>query len=263
MSTENAKTISEAGGRKYKAPALEKGLDILELLAQEGEPLNTPQIASRLGRSVSELFRMILTLENRGYIVQARGREGYGLTNKLFSMGLAQSPVRSLIELATPEMKMLADTVSQSCHMTVLSNHQIVVVSRIESPRDMGFAVRLGYRRPAVESTSGVLLYAFMSEEDREKALNELAQVTDEQAMNQFKQRVEKARERTYVSYPSDFVKGVIDLAAPIIGNKGVIAALIVPYVNCFPEISNEDETLQLLVDTSVRLSKVLQAEGK
>ena len=64
--------------RKYRAPALEKGLDILELLARATAPMTISQIASALGRSVSELFRMVIALEHRGYITQAsEGRDGY------------------------------------------------------------------------------------------------------------------------------------------------------------------------------------------
>ncbi len=263
MGSDSAKTNGEETERRYRAPALEKGLDILELLAREGEPLNTPQMAAKLGRSVSELFRMVLTLEDRGYIVQARGREGYGLTNKLFSMGLAQTPMRSLVELATPEMKALADQIGQSCHMTVVSNQQIVVVARIESPRDLGFSVRLGYRRPVMDSTSGVVLYAFMPEEEREQGLRELESVGEAMTVENFRARVDRARQNAYVKNPSDFVDGVVDLSAPIIGSKGVIAALTIPYVRCFPEKTDVDETLKMLRETCAHLSELLQAEGR
>ena len=64
--------------RKYRAPALEKGLDILELLARHGAPMTTSQMAATLGRSVSELFRMVLALEFRGYIeASPDGRDGW------------------------------------------------------------------------------------------------------------------------------------------------------------------------------------------
>ena len=253
----------EESERRYRAPALEKGLDILELLAREGEPLNTPQMAAKLGRSVSELFRMVLTLEDRGYIVQARGREGYGLTNKMFSMGLAQTPMRSLVELAAQEMKTLAEEIGQSCHMTVVSNRQIVVVARIESPRDLGFSVRLGYRRPVVESTSGVILYAFLPDGEKQHGLAELARGTDQKVMEQFLSKVELAEKDGFIKSPSDFVEGIIDLSAPILGNKGVIAALTVPYVRCFPAKTNADETLDFLRAACKRLSELLLSEGR
>jgi hypothetical protein len=71
----NASTKSEKP--RYRAPALEKGLDILELLASESRPLSSSEIVQQLGRSTGELFRMIQVLEYRGFIEQALGSEGY------------------------------------------------------------------------------------------------------------------------------------------------------------------------------------------
>ena len=53
---------------KYRAPALEKGLDILELLSRQKRPLLISQMASLLERSVSEIFRMAMVLVERGYL---------------------------------------------------------------------------------------------------------------------------------------------------------------------------------------------------
>jgi len=47
---------------RYTAPALEKGLDILELLASVSEALTHSEIASRLGRTITEVFRMLVCL---------------------------------------------------------------------------------------------------------------------------------------------------------------------------------------------------------
>ena len=44
---------------KYRAPALEKGLDILRLLAGERTPMTVSTICQRLDRSQGEIFRMV------------------------------------------------------------------------------------------------------------------------------------------------------------------------------------------------------------
>src|SRR5690625_6472748 len=117
-----AADCSEDDVRKYRAPALEKGLDVLELLASHGVPLTTSQMATLLGRSVSELFRMVLALEYRGYIALAEGREGYELTNKLFALGMAQTANRTLLDAALPIMNDLRDRKStrlNSSHVAI------------------------------------------------------------------------------------------------------------------------------------------------
>ncbi|NEM46654.1 MAG: helix-turn-helix domain-containing protein, partial [Xanthomonas perforans] len=59
---------------KYRAPALDKGLDILELLARQAQPMSMGAISQGIGRSRGEIFRMLQVLEERGYLT----RDGEG-----------------------------------------------------------------------------------------------------------------------------------------------------------------------------------------
>src|ERR1043165_4660594 len=141
------KTVSAVRASRYRAPALEKGLDVIELLAAEKSPLNLSAISQRLGRSSGELFRMLQVLEFKGFITTAENGAGYVLTNKLFALAMTQAPVRSLVETALPIMRKLVQDIGQSAHIAVASEDQIVVITRIERPGDLGFSVRIGYRR--------------------------------------------------------------------------------------------------------------------
>src|ERR1700693_3395812 len=82
---------------RYTAPALEKGLDILELLASVSEALTHSEIASRLGRTISEVFRMLVCLEERGYISRTGPAERYQITLKLFEIAHRHHPLQRLI----------------------------------------------------------------------------------------------------------------------------------------------------------------------
>ena len=56
------------------APALDRGLAILEAMSQISEALTLTQIARRLGLSVSEIQRVVNVLSERAYLV--RGTDG-------------------------------------------------------------------------------------------------------------------------------------------------------------------------------------------
>src|SRR4051812_18741900 len=92
----------------YAAPALEKGLDILELLSNEAQALTPNQIAGRLDRSVNEIFRMLETLQRRGYLHRSDVGPAYRLTPKLFELGNRQPQMRRLLDVALPRMQQLA-----------------------------------------------------------------------------------------------------------------------------------------------------------
>ena len=96
---QQARATAGRGGAAaaYSAPALEKGLDILELLADSAPGLTQNQIAARLGRSAGELFRMLEVLERRGYLGRSPSDGSYSLTLKLFELAHRQPPVKRLL----------------------------------------------------------------------------------------------------------------------------------------------------------------------
>lgn len=230
---------------KYKAPALEKGLDILELLARNSVPLTSSQIATTLGRSVSELFRMILALEYRGYIMQVA--DGYALTNKLFTLGIAQGTAKTLLEASLPVMKELSAELGQSCHLVVPSGDQIVVIARQESPMDLGFSVRVGYRRRLIDTNSGALLFGFSSAEEQSRWLSQLTYSAMPDEMQRFHVRVKPGVEKGYIQHPSDFVDGVMDFCMPICNRQGAVAVLIVPFIHIKAQTIPEDKIINSL----------------
>lgn len=233
MQEESRSAAEGADARKYRAPALEKGLDVLELLAAHGAAMTPSQMSSVLGRSVSELFRMIQVLEYRGYIEQTSA--GYSLTNRLFALGLAQAPVKSLTEAALPHMRDLAAQTRQSCHLVVLSDDQIVVIARIEGPGDLGYSVRLGYRRAVIDATSGLLLFGMGSATVKAELRQKLERRFPPERIAAFVKAAEAAAAQGHVERPSDFVQGVTDLAAPVLGGDGAVATLISPYIQQTP----------------------------
>src|SRR5438105_5007558 len=93
---------------RYAAPALEKGLDILELLASISDALTHSEIANRLGRTLTEVFRMLVCLEERGYIFRTGPDERYQLTLKLFELVHHHHPLQRLLTQARPLVQRVA-----------------------------------------------------------------------------------------------------------------------------------------------------------
>ena len=251
-------TDTDTSRSRYRAPALEKGLDILELLAREGQPMTPSLMASRLDRSVSELFRMILVLENRGYIAQSTDGQGFELTNRLFTLGMARAQVKSLVEAATPLMRDLSEAIDQSCHLAVASGDQMVVVARVENSGLLGFSVRPGHRRLVVDSTSGLVLFAFQPDTLRADWSRQLAAYPDKARLALFHRQADLARMRGYVEAESDFVHGITDLSAPILAGGICVAALTVPFVQRKVLPRSLKDTIQLVRDAAGKISSAL-----
>lgn len=251
---------NEAGEKpqRYRAPALEKGLDILELLARERHPLTISMISQRLGRSMSELFRMVQVLEYRGFIRQSDGGEGFVPTDRLFALGMEQAPVKNMLEIALPIMRELSVTIGQSCHLAVRSGGDTVVVARMESAEQIGFTVRIGYRKCFVLTGSGAAIYAFLDEGDRRRWLAEIPPDIAPAQVEAFQSRAGTVRENGYARTKSEFVVGVTDLSAPILRGSVAAAALSVPFVHSTPLVMPIDAAIKSLRASAERISSSL-----
>ncbi|RYG41504.1 IclR family transcriptional regulator, partial [bacterium] len=149
----------EARQPLYAAPALDKGLDILELLSKQEQGLTRRDIADRLGRSVSEIFRMIECLTRRSYIVQVEDSFSLGL--KLFELAHEFPPMNRLLKEALPRMEGLAKAADQSCHLSVLRDGRQLVIAQVDTPEGIGFSLKVGAKIDLLKSGSGHVLLAF------------------------------------------------------------------------------------------------------
>jgi len=215
---------------RYQAPALTKGLEILELLASASAPLTMSDISGALERSVSEIFRMLQVLEEHRYI--ARSEEGYRLTNRLFALSMSQPPVRDLVSTAVPVMQALARRIGQSCHLAVVSGAEMVVIAGVDSPGLSGFAVRVGYRRPLHSSASGRILLAFQSIETRAAMLEDVRAAGGEVDLPALSARLNAIIADGGGVSPSPVLTGITDLSVPVLSLNVARAALTIPFVD-------------------------------
>jgi len=103
--------------RRYSAPALDKGLDILEHLAAERMPLSQLEVAQGLGRTSSEIYRMLMCLAERGFVIRETQSGKFRLTLRLYELGHKQNPTMLLQGAARLPMESLAEEAGQACHL--------------------------------------------------------------------------------------------------------------------------------------------------
>ncbi len=220
----------EVPSTPYAAPALEKGLDILELLSRRDGGLMKREIAEQLGRSVSEVFRMIEVLARRSYLVQTG--DNYALGMRLFELAHEFPPMNRLLKEALPRMELLAKTVDQSCHLTVLNGSRQIVVAQVDPPEGMGFCVKIGTALDLLKSASGRVLLAFRDEEEMQRLLDvaePAAGGTDRAATSR---TIAKVAAQGFAFMRSNQFSGLEAISYPVLDLRGcAMAALTVPYV--------------------------------
>jgi DNA-binding IclR family transcriptional regulator len=231
-----AKRIAESAkkqkeGLNYATPALEKGLDVLELLAHQPSGLTKSQMARELNRTVSEIFRMLLCLERRGYIAQL-SEERYSLTLKLFKLVQEHPRTERLIADALPVMHRLAHETMQSCHMGVVEGSRVTILAQVNSPSNIGFYVKLGSTVDIMEAGSGYVILSHLEDEQRQRVIDEWVRETGKKVPRDLDVHLARIRKAGYEKRASYLVKGIVNISYPIFDDRGsALGALTVPYI--------------------------------
>lgn len=245
---------------RYSAPALEKGLDILEALSNSRDTCTLNELSQIVGRSASEIFRMVVTLERRGYI-QADENDRYALTLKMFRLANRHQPVKALIAAALPLLQELAERSRQSCHLTLFRNGRVVIVAQVDSPERWSFGLKIGATMGLTDTSSGHVLLAWQDEVERARMLSSNIKVEGELDMDpgQLFALLDEARTRGYAVMPSIQIQGITNIAFPVRGAAGrVVAAVNVPHI---ARIDGQprpgiDQIKEIMSDICTRLSE-------
>ena len=219
---------------RYRAPALDKGLDILELLATQPHGLTRAEIVKEMDRSASEIYRMLERLVARQYVMRNPSGDRYALSLKLFALAHMHPPLSRLINQALPVMDEFTRKAEQSCHMGVYDRGNVLISAQINSPSGWSFAVQRGARVGLLDTASGHLLLAYADEGSYRRMLAEHTPLDGEVPITEtdLQATLANIRKRGYLERDSAQTLGVIDISFPILGpDNTALATLPCPYI--------------------------------
>jgi DNA-binding IclR family transcriptional regulator len=261
MTTRRSRSSKPTSRRGYSAPALEKGIDIVELLADADSGLTISEISERLNRSMSELFRIIVVMEQRGWLRKDLETSRYYVTYHVLRLAHRGTPAMTLTMAAAPVMHDLSTRINQSCHLVVRSGTQGLVILRQENQkRHANLSVRLGATISLLKSCSGHVLLAHLGDDEFEYFRQALSR-PERVALAKLARSLGRIRKRGYEIQRSTITAGVTDLGAPIRGFDGaVIAAVTVPYLHALDDSlpTTVEQTRRLLEESTRRISQSL-----
>lgn len=243
---------------KYRAPALDKGLDILELLAATEDGLSQAEIAKSLDRSPNEIYRMLDRLVRRDY-VRRTSSDRYELTLKLFELAHTTPPIRRLVSQAAPVLRRFARDAEQAVHLVIHDRNILVVVAQVDGPGYWNVSIRVGSRIGLVNTGSGHVFLAFATEEERALMLEDLGEKRREKLPAALQVRLDQVLKHGYEAMESQQVAGVINLSVPVFGPLGsVVAALTCPYTVRLDRKDAPDQSaaLKMLIEASEEISR-------
>jgi len=245
----------------YSAPALEKGMDIIEVLADAESGLTISEIALRLKRRLSELFRIVVVMERRGWLQKDPETSRYSLCYHVLKLAHRGTPAQTLSTAAAPVMQELSTRINHSCHLVVRSGYQGLVILRQENQRrHANLSVRLGAVIDLMSSCSGQVLLAHLPLDELESILRSTPKPWS-MSRAALDRTLKLVRKRGYEIHPSPITAGVTDISYPIRGFDGsVVAALTIPYLHVYDKSlpTTVEQTRRLIEQSAHRISRSL-----
>ncbi|MCK4600367.1 IclR family transcriptional regulator [Candidatus Bipolaricaulota bacterium] len=245
------------------AKILEKGLKLLEELAQSAEGLTVVELADRIGVHKTSVYRYINSLLDMGYI-QSDGDGHYHLGNKILELGsqlLRRMPLR---ETAHPFLVELNDDTRMTVHLCVLDRQDVVYIDKIESHRTLPIMSRIGSRAPAYCTGVGKALLSGLPTDQvvsllREATLERRTPNTITDPL-QLLEEIKTTAERGYAIDNGEHEEGIKCFAAPIkeYGGDVVGAVSLTGLKREFDSSEESEKMIATVTKTATEISRAL-----
>jgi len=204
---------------EYIIQAVSHALDLLEQFHGDVDELGVTELSKRLKLHKNNVFRLLATLESRGYIEQNRATENYRLGLKSLELGQTFIKQMGLLRQAKPILEKLVAECNETSYVAIFKEGYIVYLDVVETDLTVRVVSRVGSRLPAHCTAAGKIHLAFMSEEEIEAVLPaELKEytpttITDRAAL---KKELQEVTEKGYAIDNEELDPGVRCVAAPI-----------------------------------------------
>jgi len=213
-------------------PALDRGLRVLELMAQEESELSLKSISERLVIPVPSLWRILSVLREKGYVIFDREQKTYRLGFKFLYLGNVLLNRMGFRSQARGYLKRMVEVSGETAELSARVKDQLVLIDEMEGPEAVRLFSRIGSAYPYFHATApGKVYLAHMTREKLRRVMDRMGlpkitecTITDfedlEKELNEFKKK-------GYAVDREEMRVGVCRIAAPVYDHKGVISACL------------------------------------
>ncbi len=248
----------------YEIKSVSNALDLLEALTGEEAELGVTELAKRLSLHKNNVFRLLATLELRGYVEQNKITENYRLGLKPLQLGKAFQKHCGLTTRSREITRQLVADCNETVSIGVFRGGKVIYIDVEETAKSVRVVSRLGAVLPAHCTSIGKVMLAFRSQKEILELLKETPlkpytpqTLTDPQAlMHQFDQ----IRRQGYATDNEEYEESVKCVAVPIRNySRQVVAGMSLSGpAHRLPEHRLRDELIPLIVDAGRELSRRL-----
>ncbi|HEY6871225.1 MAG TPA: IclR family transcriptional regulator [Geobacteraceae bacterium] len=204
---------------EYIIQAVSHALDLLEQFHDDVDELGVTELSKRLKLHKNNVFRLLATLESRGYIEQNRVTENYRLGLKTLELGQTFIKQMGLLRQSRPVLERLVRECNETTYVAILKESSIVYLDVVETDLTVRVVPRVGARLPAYCTAAGKVQFAYMTEEELDNYLpKELKRYTPNTITDrdELKKQLRQIAEEGYAIDNEELDMGVRCVGAPI-----------------------------------------------
>ncbi len=249
---------------EYVVQTVDRALDILESFNYQEEELGVTELSRKLGLHKNKVFRLLASMECRGYIEQDQGTGNYRLGLKTFEVASVFLHHLGLRRQARPLLEEMVAKCNETAYLAVIDGSDVIYVLMHETTHTVRVIPRLGHRLPAHCTASGKIQLAFESEDHLQRLFGgqPLKQftaktITDYAALREHLGQV--ARQDIAVDN-EELEEGVCCIAAPVrdYSHRVVASVGLSGPVSRFGADRIREELVPLVKEAGVKISQRL-----
>ncbi|WP_371363830.1 Transcriptional repressor IclR [Sporomusa rhizae] len=215
--------------------SLHRAIDILFTLQLEGKEMGVTEIARAVSLPKSTVFRLLSTLESRGFIKQNTENGKYWLGIKLYSLGKVISDKMRIKTVAAPHAKALSQKFNEVCNVAVLdmvdcSLPKQIIIEKVQSQQLLTLTPPEGSSGLCHCSGAGKCLLAYSPQSFLEKFAHvELPRCTKKTIVDWdiLREELAEIRKRGYAIDEEELEEGLSCVGSPILGRHQELIAAI------------------------------------
>jgi len=252
--------------RAYRVPALERAIDVIDLLASHDQDLAFTEIMNALNIPKPSLARILGVLVERGLVTKTDERGLYRLGMQLLYLGGRLESKLRLRYVARPHMEELALKTGKTIELSTLDRDQLILIDQIEGDEGMRLFTRIGSAYPYFHAIgAGKIYLAHREPGKRSEALQKIGlpmitkyTITD---AGRLEKELSDIRANGFAFEDQELRVGVRRVVAPIYDSHGKLAGCIGIASPIFSfSIEDRKELAELVKGAAVKISEDMGA---
>jgi len=245
----------------YHVRAIERAIDVIRTFGPGRSALTLSEVASATGLDRATTRRMLLTLQDLGY-VRADGKR-YSLTPMILQLGYSYLSGLSLVEIARPHLQSLAHALGETASLTILDGDDVVYLDLAASSRLSSVRITVGTRFRAHATSMGRVLLGGLSTDLVDEYFSRVTAKDRPERLvrpvSELRAEVDEAAHRGWAIVDEELEEGLRGVAAPIRERRGLVVAAV--NVSVHAARHSIDDVAELYVPAMLAAASSIEAD--